>query len=108
MGATEDQALIVHTRKNYKKKEKKENHHHDKKKDKKRKNIKRDPSHVRCYTCDEKRYFARDRPIRKNRHHAHVSKDDEPTNKIFRREKDDLDEEYVLTSTLTRTISNEE
>ena len=43
MGETEDQALIVHTRKNYKKKE---NHHHNKKNDKKQNKIKRDPSNV--------------------------------------------------------------
>ena len=42
MGATEDHALTVHTRKNYKKKE---NYHHNKK-DKKQKKIKRDPSNV--------------------------------------------------------------
>ena len=40
------------------------------------------------------------------RHHAHVSKDDEPTNKIFKREKDDSDEEYVLISALTGTITH--
>ena len=55
-----------------------------------------------------KGHFARDYPIRKKRHHAHIVEDNEPTNKRFRREKDDLDEEYVLTSTLTCTISNEE
>ena len=46
MGETEDQALTVHTRKNYKKKEHKENHHHNKKKDKKQKKTKIDPSNV--------------------------------------------------------------
>ena len=42
-------------------------------------------------------------PSGKKRHHAH---DDEPTNKIFRREKDDSDEEYVLISTSNGTISH--
>ena len=107
MGATEYQDLIVHTRNNFKKKEKKENFHHNENKDKKQKKTKRDPSNVRCYTCDEKGHFARDCPIRKNRHHAHVVEDNEPTNKRFRREKDDSDEEYVLTSTLKGTISHE-
>ena len=88
MGETEDQALIVHTRKNYKK-EKKENHHHNNNKDKKQKNIKRDPSNVRCYTYDENGHFVRDCVMRKKRHHAHVAEYDEPTNKRFRREKDD-------------------
>ena len=46
MGATEDKALRVHTRKNCKKKEKKENHLHKKKKDNQQKMIKRDPSNV--------------------------------------------------------------
>ena len=35
MGATDDQALTIHTRKKFKKKEKKKNFHHNKKKDKK-------------------------------------------------------------------------
>ena len=103
MGATEDQYLIVHTRKNFKKKE---NFHHNKKKGKKHKKTKIDPSNVRCYTCDEKGHFARDFTIRKKRHHAHIVEDDEPTNKTFRREKDDSDEEYVLILALTDTISH--
>ena len=109
MGETEDQPLIVHTKKNFKKKkkkEKKENFHHNKKKDKKQKKIKIDPSNVRCYTCDEKGHFARDFPINKKRHHAYVVEDNEPTNKRFRREKDDSDKEYVLISSLIGTISH--
>ena len=74
MGATEDQALTVHTGKNYKKKD---NSHHNKNKDKKQNNIKRYPSNVRCYTCDENGHFARDFPIKKKRHHAHIVEDDE-------------------------------
>ena len=54
MGGTKDPNFTIHTRKNYKKKEKKENHHQNKKKDKKQNKIKRDPSNVRRYTCDEK------------------------------------------------------
>ena len=38
--------------------------------------------------------------------HAHTAEDNEPTNKRFKREKDDSDEEYVLISTLTGTISH--
>ena len=45
-------------------------------------------------------------PSGKKRQHAHVAKDYEPTNKRFRREKDDSDEEYVLISALTGTISH--
>ena len=48
MGATNDQDLIVHTKKNFKKKEKKEKFHHDKKKNKKQKKIKRYHSNVQC------------------------------------------------------------
>ena len=108
MGAIEDKYITVHTSQNFKKKEKKENFQHNKKKDKKQKKTKRDPSNVRYYTCDENGHFARECTIKKKRHHAHVSEDDEPTNKIFRREKDDLDEEYVVTAPITSTISHEE
>ena len=41
MGETKDQALTVHTRKNFKKKEKKETFHHNKKKENKPKKKKR-------------------------------------------------------------------
>ena len=106
MGATDDQALAVYIEKNFKMKWKKENFHHNKKKDKKPKKTKRDLSNVGCYTCDEKGHLARDCPIQKKRHHAHIAEDDEPTNKRFKQEKDDSDEEYVLFSTLTATISH--
>ena len=91
MGETKDQALPIHTRNNYKKKDKKENHHHNKKKDTKKNKIKSDPSNFLFYTCDEKGHFAREFPINKKGHHAHVAKDDEPINKIFRIEKNDSD-----------------
>ena len=76
MEATDDQYLTVHTSNNFKKKE---NFHHNKK----QKNTKRDTSNVRCYTCDEKGNVSRDFPIRKRRHHAHVSKYDEPTKNLI-------------------------
>ena len=103
MGATDDQALTVHTRKNFKKKQ---NFHDNNKKDKKPNKTKIDTSNISCYTFDEKGHFERDCPIRKGRHHAHVSNYDEPNNKIFKREKDDSNEEYVLISRLTGTISD--
>ena len=89
MGAIEDQYLTVDTRKKFKKKEKKEKFHHNKKKDNKPKKNKRDVSNVQCYTCDEKGHLERDCPIQKRRHHDHISKDDESTNKRIKREKDD-------------------
>ena len=83
MGATDNLAIVVYTRKKFKKKEKKENFHHNKK-DKNPKMTKRDISNVRCYTCDEKGHLARDFPIQKRRHHDHIVKDDEPTKKRFK------------------------
>ena len=101
IGAIEDKDLTVDTINKFKNKEKKENFHHNKKTDKKLKKNKRDISNVWFYTCDEKGHLERDCPIQKRRHHAHIAEDDEPTNKIFKQEKDDSDEEYVLTTTLT-------
>ena len=75
MGANNNQSLIVHTKKNFKKKEKKDKFHH-KKKEKKEKKTKRDPSNGQCYTCDENIHFARDCPMRKRRHRAHVAKEE--------------------------------
>ena len=46
LGATNNQALTVYTRKNFKKKEKKQNFHRNKKKEKKQKNTKRDTSNI--------------------------------------------------------------
>ena len=44
----------------------------------------------------------------KKRHYVHIVEDDEPTNKKFRRGKDNSDEEYVLTSALIGTIFHQE
>ena len=108
MGSTKYQSLTAHTEKNFNKKDMKETFHHNNKKEKKQKKTKRDTSNVRCYTCDEKGHFARDCLIKEKRHHAHIVEDDEPTNKRFRGEKDDSDEEYVLTATLANTLPHEE
>ena len=42
----------------------------------------------------------------KKGHDDHTAEDNEPTNKRFKREKADSDEEYVLISALTCTISH--
>ena len=73
-------------------------------------------STIRCYTCDEKGhifiFFPNKKNFKKNkqnkrRHHAHAAKDDEPSTKRIGQEIDpSSDEEYVLISTLTGTISH--
>ena len=107
IGATEDQALTIHTRRNHRKKE---GHHHNKREDphhKIQRKLRGDLSSIRCYTCDEKGHCSRDSPrnkgsynkkLNKKIHHDHTIDDDEPTMKIFREERveSSSDEEYVL------------
>ena len=80
--------------------------------------VRRDPSKIKCYTCDEKGNFARSCPMNKNGskknknskriHHAHTSEDDDPPRKKVKQESEDSssDEEYVLISTLMGTITH--
>ena len=84
---SEDQALIVHSEKSRK------NFHHPKGNHSHQKgnSIKpnKDLSKLRCFTCDERGHYARYCPRNKNfshkkkgnkrRHHAHATKDDEPS-----------------------------
>ena len=80
--------------------------------------MRRDPSRLGCYTCDEIGHFAKNCPKNNNgskkkrkskrRHHAHTTEDDDPPRKRVKQESEDSssDEEYVLISTLTRTVTH--
>ena len=92
---SEDQDLTVHSKKG-----RRENHHHQVKHSHQKNNIvRRDPSKLRCYTCDEIWHFARNCPMNKNgskkmknskrRHHDHTAEDDDPPRKKLKQESDD-------------------
>ena len=96
---SEDQSLIVHSKKS------KRSYHHSRGKHFYKNNSRKDFSRSRCYTCDEVGHLANDCPKRQNKkkgnkriHHAHVAEDDEPSTKRIGQESDDSssDEEYVL------------
>ena len=82
-----DQALTVHSKKG-----RRENHHHQGKHSHQKDNfVKKDPSKLRFYTCDERGHFAINCPMNKSgskknknskiRHHAHAAEDDDPPRK---------------------------
>ena len=108
---SEDQALMLHSKKT------KRISHHPKGKHFHKDNTRRDLTRIKCYTCDEKGHYARECSRNKNvshkkngnkiRHHAHAPEDDEPSTKRTRYESEDSssDEEYVLISALTGTIT---
>jgi hypothetical protein len=101
----EDQALSYHTRKGNNKKEnyllKKFNMGQ------------RDKSKIRCYYCQELGHFIRDFPLimeiknkkGSKRHQAHTTKDDKPPKKAAKQDESS-DEDYVLISALTCTVTN--
>ena len=106
---SEDKALTVHSKKG-----RRENHHHQGKHSHQKNNfVRRDPSKLRCYTCDERGHFARSCPMNKSgskkknnskrRHHAHTAEDDDPPRK---RVKQESEEEYVLISALMSTVTH--
>ena len=99
---SEDQALTVQSKKN------RRSHYHSKGKIS---HSRKDLNTIRCYTCDEKGHISRFFPNKRNlkkkgnkrRHHAHAVEDDEPSTKRIRQESED---EYVLISALTGTVSH--
>ena len=77
---SEDEALIVHSKKN-----RRSNYHSKGKISHSRKDL----NTIRCYTCDEKGQISKFCPNKRNlrkkgnqrRHHAHAAEDDEPSTK---------------------------
>ena len=81
MGDDDNQSLIDHAKKG---KSKMKEYYH-----KNRIFPKKGISQLRCFTSDEKWHFTRDCPKKKGinkRHHAHITKDDEPFKKKAKEE----------------------
>ena len=110
---SENQALIVQSKKS-------RSSHHRSKYSHHRNNSRkpRDKSKFICYTCNERGHFARDCPKKKSsshnkkgnkrRHHAHAAEDDEPSSKRTGYESEDSSskDEYVLISALIGNINH--
>ena len=101
---------IKHSRKC--KKRKKKERTHSRKKFQKTQRTQKYYSNYKCYNCQKMGHIARNCPQVKDyiskgknkRHHAHVVEDDELVQKKAREEYSS--EEYLLISTLTRTITH--
>ena len=111
---SEDQALIVQSKKS-------RTYHHKGKHSRQKKNTRKynkDLSKYICYTCYERGHPTRDFPRNKDRshkrkrnkkrHHAHGVEDDETSVKRIKQDSDDSssDEEYVLISSLMGNITH--
>jgi hypothetical protein len=103
--ANEDQSLAAQTKKGKNKKE------HSL--PKKFKMHQRDNSKIRCYYCQELGHFVRDCPLimeiknkkGSKRHRAHTTEDYEPPKKVAKQDESN-DEDYVIISSLTGTITH--
>ena len=84
---SEDKSLTIHSKKGIR-----ENHHNQNKHSHQKNNfVRRDPSKLKYYTCDERGHFARSCSMNKSgskknknskrRHHAHTAEDDDPPRK---------------------------
>ena len=111
---SEDQALIIQSKKS-------RTDHHKGKHSRQKKNTRKSNKYVSkyiCFTCDERGHLARDCPRNKDRshkrkgnkkrHHAHAAEDDEPSKKRIKQDSDDSssDEEYVFIFTLMGNITH--
>ena len=75
-------------------------------------NFKKDYSSYECYTCHKLGHISKHCPLRKNKFkknrikfHAHATEENDLDEERIR-DNENIDEEYVLVSTFTRSISH--